>query len=34
MWLYMLIVKKYKYDPFKKEELVRFGAARAKHLER
>ena len=27
MWLYMLIVKKYKYDPFKKKELVRFGAA-------
>ena len=27
MWLYMLIVKKYKYDPFKKEELVRCGAA-------
>ena len=27
MWLYMLIVKKYKYDPFKKKELVRCGAA-------
>ena len=27
MWLYMLIVKKYKYQPFKKEELVRCGAA-------
>ena len=27
MWLYMLIVKKYKYNPFKKEELVRCGAA-------
>ena len=27
MWLYMLVVKKYKYNPFKKEELVRCGAA-------
>ena len=27
MWLYMLIAKKYKYNPFKKEELVRCGAA-------
>ena len=27
MWLYMLIIKKYKYNPFKKEELVRCGAA-------
>ena len=27
MWLYMLIVKKYKYNPFKKEEMVRCGAA-------
>ena len=27
MWLYMLISKKYKYDPFKKKELVRCGAA-------
>ena len=27
LWLYMLIVKKYKYSPFKKEELVRCGAA-------
>ena len=27
MWLYMLIFKKYKYNPFKKEELVRCGAA-------
>ena len=27
MWFYMLIVKKYKYNPFKKEELVRCGAA-------
>ena len=27
MWLYMLIAKKYKYDPFKKKELVRCGAA-------
>ena len=27
MWLYMWIVNKYKYNPFKKEELVRCGAA-------
>ena len=27
MWLYMRIVKKYKYNPFKKKELVRCGAA-------
>lgn len=27
MWLYMLIVKKYKYNPFKKKEIVRCGAA-------
>ena len=27
VWFYMLIVKKYKYNPFKKEELVRCGAA-------
>ena len=27
MWLYMLIAKKYIYDPFKKKELVRCGAA-------
>ena len=27
MWLYMLIVKKYKYNPFKKKEAVRCGAA-------
>lgn len=27
LWLYMLIVKKYKYSPFRKEELVRCGAA-------
>ena len=27
MWLYMLIVKQYKYNPFKKEEMVRCGAA-------
>ena len=27
MWLYMMKVKKYKYNPFKKEELVRCGAA-------
>lgn len=27
MWLYMLIVKKYKYNPFRKEERVRFVAA-------
>ena len=27
MWLYMLIIKKYKYNPFKKKELVRCGAA-------
>ena len=27
MWFYMLIIKKYKYNPFKKEELVRCGAA-------
>lgn len=27
MWLYMLMVKKYRYNPFKKEEAVRCGAA-------
>ena len=27
VWFYMLIIKKYKYNPFKKEELVRCGAA-------
>ena len=27
IWLYMLFFKKYKYNPFKKEELVRCGAA-------
>ena len=27
MWLYLLIVKKYTYNPFKKTELVRGGAA-------
>ena len=27
MWLYMLLVKKYKYNPFKKKELLRCGAA-------
>ena len=27
LWLYMLIVKKYRYNPFKKKELVRCGAA-------
>ena len=27
MWLYMLLVKNYKYNPFKKAELVRCGAA-------
>ena len=28
VWFYMLIIKKYKYNPFKTEELVRRGAAR------
>ena len=32
MWLYMLIVKKYKYNLFKKEELVRCGAATSETL--
>ena len=32
MWLYMLIVKKYKYNLFKKEELVRCGAATCETL--
>ena len=32
MWLYMLIAKKYKYNPFKKEELVRCGAATSETL--
>ena len=27
MWLYLLIAKKYTYNPFKKTELVRGGAA-------
>lgn len=27
VWLYMLIVKKYRYNPFKKTELIRCGAA-------
>ena len=27
VWFYMLIIKKYKYNPFKKKELVRCGAA-------
>lgn len=27
IWLYMNIVKKYKYNPFKKQELMRSGAA-------
>ena len=27
VWFYMLIIKKYKYNPFKKDELVRCGAA-------
>ena len=27
VWFYTLIIKKYKYNPFKKEELVRCGAA-------
>jgi drug/metabolite transporter (DMT)-like permease len=27
MWLYLLIAKKYTYNPFKKTELVRCGAA-------
>lgn len=27
MWLYMLLFKKYRYNPFKKTELVRCGAA-------
>ena len=27
LWLYLLIVKKYKYNPFKKKEAVRCGAA-------
>ena len=32
MWLYMLIAKKYKYNPFKKKELVRCGAATSETL--
>ena len=32
MWLYMLIAKKYKYNLFKKEELVRCGAATSETL--
>ena len=27
LWLYLLIVKKYKYNPFKKKEMFRCGAA-------
>ena len=27
VWFYMLIIKKYNYNPFKKDELVRCGAA-------
>ena len=27
IWLYMMIVKKYKYNPFQEEELIRCGAA-------
>ena len=32
MWLYMLIVKKYRYNPFKKEELVRCGTGTGETL--
>ena len=32
LWFYLLIVKKYKYNPFKKEETVRFGAATGETL--
>ena len=32
MWLYMLIAKKYKYNPFKKKELVCCGAATSETL--
>jgi uncharacterized membrane protein len=27
LWFYLLIVKKYKYNPFKKKEMIRCGAA-------
>ena len=32
VWLYMFFVKKYKYNPFKKTELSRFGAASCETL--
>ena len=32
MWLYMLVVKKYRYNPFRKEELVRCAAGTGETL--
>ena len=32
VWLYMLIAKKHVYNPFKKTELIRFGAATCETL--
>ena len=32
VWLYMLIVKKYKYNPFQEDELIRCGAATGETL--
>ena len=32
IWLYMMIVKKYKYNPFQEEELLRCGAATGETL--
>mgnify|MGYP006357314089 FL=1 len=32
LWLYLLIVKKYKYNPFKKEDVFRCGAATGETL--
>lgn len=32
LWLYMLIVRKYRYNPFKKKEILRFGAATGETL--
>ena len=32
LWLYMLVVKKYKYNPFRKKELIRCGAATGETL--
>lgn len=32
LWLYMLIVKKYRYNPFRKKEMIRCGAAAGETL--